>query len=80
MGEQTVYSDAEVRHTELAGARAMIGFRFVALDQTHEGREALQLIASKVAEYERIAQVERRAAAVSVAPPALAAHAAAEDF
>lgn len=78
MGGQAVYSDAEVRHAELAGTRAMIAFRFVALDQSHEGRTALQLIASKVAEYERMAHAERKASETPAPPPAIAAHAAAE--
>ncbi|MCJ7543924.1 MAG: PilZ domain-containing protein [Phycisphaerae bacterium] len=81
MGEQAVYADAEVRHAELSSARAMIGFRFVALDQTHEGRTALQLIASKVSEYERTTRAERMATAKeSAAAPPVAVHAAAEGL
>jgi c-di-GMP-binding flagellar brake protein YcgR len=80
MGEQTVYSDAEVRHAELTGTRAVVGFRFLGLDQTHEGREALQLIASKVSEYVRMAHAERQAAARAAGiTAATAAHAAAEQ-
>ncbi len=55
MGEQAVFGDAEVRHAEPTGGKAMIGFRFIGLDQTPEGRGAIQLIATKVAEYQRLA-------------------------
>ncbi len=80
MGQQTIYSDAEVRHAELIGARAMIGFRFVGLDQTPEGRAALQLVASKVAEYERAAQATRQAADKPAPAPTAAAHTVADGI
>ena len=79
MGEQSIYADAEVRHAESVGSRAMIGFRFAGLDQTHEGRAAMQLIAAKVAEYERAAQSERQAADREGSEPVPAAHPAARD-
>jgi c-di-GMP-binding flagellar brake protein YcgR len=61
MGEQAVYADAEVRHIEPLGPKAMVGFRFLGLDQTHDGRGGLQIIATKVAEYERLAEGTRKA-------------------
>jgi len=60
MGEHAVYADAEVRHAEPLGAKAMVGFRFLGLDQTPEGRAAMQLIAAKVAEYQRIAEGDEK--------------------
>jgi hypothetical protein len=56
MGDLAVYADAEMRHHEVCGAKTMIGFRFIGLDQTAEGRAAMQVIAHKVGEYERLAE------------------------
>jgi c-di-GMP-binding flagellar brake protein YcgR len=60
VGEQTVYADAELRHTQPLGPKAMMGFRFVGLDQSPTGRQALKLIIAKVAEYERLAGGTRK--------------------
>ena len=52
----TVYSDATFRHAEIQGDQALLGFQFIGLAQTPEGRVALQLLSSKVAEFQKAAQ------------------------
>ncbi len=80
MGEQAVYGDAEIRHIESLGPKAMVGFRFLGLDQTHEGRKALQIIATKVAEYQRLTEGTRKAPpSGSFRAPSTAAQPAAEE-
>jgi c-di-GMP-binding flagellar brake protein YcgR len=56
VGEQAVYADAELRHIQPLGPKVMMGFRFVGLDQTNAGRQALKQIIAKVTEYERLAE------------------------
>jgi c-di-GMP-binding flagellar brake protein YcgR len=53
-GDQTVYADAQFRHIEAAGDKTLIGFQFVGLAQTPQGRHALDLISRKVGEYHHI--------------------------
>jgi c-di-GMP-binding flagellar brake protein YcgR len=55
-GDQTVYADAQFRHVEPAGDKALVGFQFVGLAQTPQGRHALDLISRKVGEYHHITQ------------------------
>jgi hypothetical protein len=55
-GDQTVYADAQFRHVQPAGDKAMIGFQFIGLAQTPQGRHALDLISKKVGEYHHILQ------------------------
>lgn len=58
--DQVVFADAQFRHTEKqaceseAGHRLLVGLQFVGLDQTIEGREALELISRKVSEFHRL--------------------------
>jgi len=52
-GGETVYADAQFRHVQQTEGQKLLGFQFVGLAQTTPGREALQLIGSKVAEYQR---------------------------
>ena len=49
--EVTAYADAQFRHVEPDGRKVLIGFQFVGLAQTPEGREALQLITNCVTEF-----------------------------
>jgi len=62
-GEQKVYADCEVRHAEAVADNAHLGFRFIGLEQTKEGAATLQLIAHKIAEFQKVAEaaVSRRA-------------------
>jgi len=50
---ETVYSDAQFRHLEVVNGQRQLGFQFVGLAHTTEGRDALQLIGSKVAQFQR---------------------------
>ena len=51
--DETVYANAQFRHLEEVGGQRHLGFQFVGLAQSHEGRDALQLIGGKVAQYQR---------------------------
>jgi len=51
--EEVVYADAQLRHIEVAGEQVLLGFQFVGLGQTPEGRETLALISEKVAEMQK---------------------------
>lgn len=53
---ETVYADAQFRHAEIDGEKAMLGFQFIGLGQTPEGCDALDMISAKVAEYHRLAE------------------------
>jgi len=49
----TVYVDAQFRHLESDGVHDVImGFQFLGLAQTAEGKEALRVISNKVAQYQ----------------------------
>lgn len=53
---ETIYSDAQFRHMEIERGRAMLGFQFIGLTETPEGRVALQMLSAKVGEFQRIAE------------------------
>lgn len=50
--EDAVFSDAQFRHVEISGGRATMGFQFLGLGQTAEGRDALARISAKVGEFQ----------------------------
>ena len=52
-GDGTVYADAQFRHLEENQQGVVMGFQFLGLAQTPEGREALRVISSKVAQYQQ---------------------------
>ncbi len=56
-GEESVYADAQFRHIDDAGNAASekvgLGFQFLGLPHTNEGRETLKQIAHKVSEFSR---------------------------
>ena len=54
-GTETFFADAQFRHAEVVSNQALLGFQFVGLAQTEEGRAALSLISNKVAEYQHMA-------------------------
>lgn len=51
---EAIYADAQFRHAEINTDKAMLGFQFVGLTETPEGRVALQVLTTKVAEYDRM--------------------------
>ena len=53
VGEQNVYADAQFRHTVAEDGKTHLGFQFIGLGLTPEGREALQVIGSKANQYQR---------------------------
>jgi c-di-GMP-binding flagellar brake protein YcgR len=58
-GLEAVFADAVARHVLSADAQATVGFQFLGLEQTDEGKAALRLIAEKVAEYQHRAPRSR---------------------
>ncbi|MFP3938305.1 MAG: flagellar brake protein [Phycisphaerae bacterium] len=57
----SIYVDAQVRHIAPADSGALVGFQFVGLGQTDQGRHVLQEISSAVSDFQRF--VERTAGA-----------------
>jgi len=53
IGEEAVYADAQFRHCLEEGGKFHLGFQFVGLGLTPEGREALQAIGSKANQFQR---------------------------
>ncbi|MCY2929877.1 MAG: PilZ domain-containing protein [Planctomycetota bacterium] len=53
-GEAAVYADAQFRHYDDFGDRAVIGFQLVGLAETPEGQHALRIIMDRVQQYGRI--------------------------
>jgi c-di-GMP-binding flagellar brake protein YcgR len=53
IGEEAVYADAQFRHCLEEGGKFHLGFQFVGLGLTPEGREALQVIGSKANQFQR---------------------------
>ena len=60
MGDQAVFTNAQIRYLESKDDKAVIGFQFIGLDQTPEGRESLSLISSRVSEFQHEAQRQDR--------------------
>ena len=52
-GSEIVYADAQFRHAQPDGDMALIGFQFVGLDQSEQGREALGTLSRHVADFHR---------------------------
>ncbi|MCP4376120.1 MAG: hypothetical protein GY794_08115 [bacterium] len=50
-GSESVYADAQFKRIDRADGESMLGFQFVGLAQDRKGRQGLQYISSKVAEY-----------------------------
>jgi len=55
-GDGTVYADAQFRHVCRENDEAVMGFQFLGLAQTNEGKDALRIISRKVSEYQQAAQ------------------------
>ncbi len=60
--EDVIFADAQLRHIEATGEQVLLGFQFVGLGQTPEGRDTLALISEKVAEMQRAPAYSGRAA------------------
>jgi len=61
-GQEAVYADAQYRHVEPQDCEALLGFQFLGLPLTPEGRETLDALSARVAEFQRIEEAaERRA-------------------
>ena len=56
-GEAAVYADAQFRHYDDFGDRAVIGFQFVGLAETSEGQHALRIIMDRVQQYGHLSPV-----------------------
>jgi hypothetical protein len=50
---ETIYADAQFRHVETSGSKALLGFQFLGLTETPDGRVVLQVISAKVAEFHK---------------------------
>jgi len=50
---ETIYADAQFRHREDADGKILMGFQFLGLTETPEGRVVLQVLSGKVAEFHR---------------------------
>jgi c-di-GMP-binding flagellar brake protein YcgR len=53
---KALYVDAQVRHVAAGDEGTLLGFQFVGLGQTGEGRRVLQQISSTVTEFQRFAE------------------------
>jgi c-di-GMP-binding flagellar brake protein YcgR len=53
IGEEVVYADAQFRHCLEEGGKFHLGFQFVGLGLTPEGRQTLQVIGSKANQFQR---------------------------
>ncbi len=54
VGDRPVYADAQFRHAQTEDdGTSYIGFQFIGLAQTAEGRHAMQVIGSKAAQFQR---------------------------
>ncbi len=51
VGGESVYTDAQFRHSRGEEDEKLLGFQFIGLDQTSHGRAALRLIVAKVNEF-----------------------------
>ena len=52
-GSESVYADAQFRRVDRIEGQVLLGFQFVGLAQDRKGRQGLQYISGKVAEYHR---------------------------
>ena len=52
-GSESVYADAQLRRIDRVDGQTTLGFQFIGLAQDRKGREGLQYISAKVAEFHR---------------------------
>ncbi|MFW6062190.1 MAG: PilZ domain-containing protein, partial [Planctomycetota bacterium] len=60
-GEGAVHTEAQFRHAEWNGQRVLLGFQFVGLEHTPEGRKSLQFIGRRVGQFRRETEHQQRA-------------------
>ena len=53
-GQDAVFADAQFRHLVEEGETELLGFQFLGLAHSEEGRKALKAISSKVAEFHHV--------------------------
>ena len=53
-GEEAIFADAQFRHADVSGDRVALGFQFMGLALSAQGRQALSRISVKVAELQHI--------------------------
>ena len=58
-GREVAYADAQFRHCQPLGRELYVGFQFVGLAQTEEGRDTLRLISARTAQFQREAAAAR---------------------
>lgn len=59
LGRESCFADGQFRHFEQRDDLVILGFQFVGLAQSRQGRAALQMISSRVSEFQRIAEGRR---------------------
>ena len=52
-GQEAIYADASIRHVDVSGLDAEIGFQFVGLEQSEEGKNVLATIGQKVVLFQK---------------------------
>ena len=55
MSAETLFADAQFRHAIPAEQGTLMGFQFIALGQSPEGKNAMRIVGAKVSEYQRLA-------------------------
>ncbi len=60
IGRERCFTDAQFRHLEVIDGVAHLGFQFVGLAQSRQGRAALQMISAKVSEFQRMQEGPKR--------------------
>ncbi len=55
-GQESIYSDAHFRHCDTKGQNYSLGFQFLGLAHTADGREVLRTIGQKMCEFARAAK------------------------
>ena len=54
MSAETLFANAQFRHAIPTDKGALMGFQFIGLGQSPEGKNALRIVAAKVSEYQRL--------------------------
>jgi len=53
-GHSAVFADAQFRHGDIQDGHGVLGFQFLGLAQSEGGRQALDVLAAKVSEFQRM--------------------------
>ena len=60
ISRERCFTDAQFRHLDVSDGMTHLGFQFVGLAQSRQGRAALQMISAKVSEFQRMQEGGRR--------------------